>query len=162
MGEIARYQCEKCGYRFSASLGVGFDFPRVYAETVEKMKSGKLGEEAKRFFDEHPDGAINCEDVIMQCEKCGEYDSREALTMYVPKEGHVHKVPEGIWSVAAPFTGQDYVSEWELEEGFTEYADYPHKCETCGGNMRIIASDEPIVCPHCGEEMAKSLVGFWD
>ena len=52
MGEIARYKCEKCGYRFSASLGLGRGFPHVYADTVAKMKSSELGKEAKRFFDE--------------------------------------------------------------------------------------------------------------
>ncbi|MBQ6002536.1 MAG: hypothetical protein IJL18_06755, partial [Synergistaceae bacterium] len=148
MGEVVGYKCEKCGYRFDAYLGMCFGFLRIYNETVAKMKNGKLGEEAKQFFDEHPDGAINCDRVIMHCEKCGEYDSHKALTMYVPKDGHV-------MSYSIP--------SWDLWAGrYTRYADYPHKCEYCGGDMRIVAGDEPIVCPHCGEEMAKSLVGFWD
>ncbi|MBQ3759711.1 MAG: hypothetical protein II876_09670 [Synergistaceae bacterium] len=148
MGEVVRYECEKCGYRFRLGLGVGGSF---FIETVIKAKNGEFGEEAKRFFEEHSDEAIeaiNYEGIIMRCEKCGEYESHEALTMYVPKEDHV-------MSYSIP--------SWDLwKKGCTKYADYPHKCEYCGGDMRIIASDEPVVCPHCGEEMAKSLVGFWD
>lgn len=172
MGEFVGYTCEKCGYSFTAEIGVGFAFPMVYAEMVAKMKSGELGDKAKRFFIEHPDGAIDCENVIMRCENCGEYDSRESLAMYIPKPKYIHQVPGGSWSVAMPFKGSDYVSWYELEECYMLYAEYPHKCEICGGDIRIVetAEDEcglvnviePIICPHCGIEMQESIEGNWD
>ena len=44
MGQIVIYECEKCWYSFHAFLGAGIAYHRVCAETVEKMKSGELGE----------------------------------------------------------------------------------------------------------------------
>ena len=85
MGSGIIFQCPECGYSFDLMTGVGFLFPMIYAETVEKMKRGELGEAAKRFFDEHPDGTINCKNVVLRCENCGEYDSRESLAMYLLK-----------------------------------------------------------------------------
>ena len=65
------------------------------------------------------------------------------MTMYVPKKVHV------IWDL--------------LWGGDTEYADYPHKCKICGGDMRIVEDYEPIICPHCKKEMKRSMTGgFWD
>ena len=55
MGEVVRYECEKCGYRFRLGLGVGGSF---FIETVIKVENGEFGEEAKRFFNEHSDEAI--------------------------------------------------------------------------------------------------------
>ena len=173
MGESTQFRCPECGYDFAAFTGVGFAFPRVYAETVSKMKRGRLGTTAKRFFEEHPDGAISCENIVMKCQKCGEYDSRESLAMYVPKEGFAHQVPEGIWAFAAPFEGSDYVSPDELEVCYDLYAEYPHRCRNCRGKMKpaeIFSVDEygnetlirPLVCPHCGAEMEEYLHSFWD
>lgn len=173
MGESKQFRCPQCGYDFEAVTGVGFAFPQEYAETVAEMKHGGLGEEAERFFEEHPDGAISCENVVMKCESCGEYDSRESRAMYVPKEGFVHRVPEGMWSVVAPFEGSDYVSPNELEACYDLYAEYPHTCENCGGKMKpaeIFSVDDlgnetlirPLICPHCGAEMEEAGTFFWD
>ena len=163
MGEFREYCCPECReYSFGARFGVGMMFPHVHMETVSDMKSGKMGSEAQKFFAEHPDGAVNCEEVVMECEKCGKYDSRQALTMYVPKENYAHAKPEGIWSVAMPFGGADYVNSEELEECYTKYAEYPHKCEDCGGDMRIVADDEALICPNCGHELEEFAIGNWD
>lgn len=43
MGEAYGGICKKCGYSFTASLGVGFLFPIVYQDTVQKMKCPKCG-----------------------------------------------------------------------------------------------------------------------
>ena len=56
MGEGISCRCKKCGYTFSANLGVGFMFPKVYSETVSEMKKGTFGEIGKQFFEEYPHG----------------------------------------------------------------------------------------------------------
>ena len=53
MGQGYGCTCNKCGYSFSANLGVGFLFPIVYKETVDAMKKGEYGEQGKKFFDDH-------------------------------------------------------------------------------------------------------------
>ena len=65
MGESVSYKCPKCGYSFIGPLGSGFLYPDVYFETVEKMKSGEFGEKAKQFFIDIPDGAVDCENVML-------------------------------------------------------------------------------------------------
>ena len=162
MGVILCYICPECGYRFGGNFGVGMMFPLAYMETAEEMKNGEKGEEAKKFFAEHPDGAVNCKYVLMRCTECGQYDCREDLTMYVPKEGYTHNIPKGKCSVAMPFSGCDYVSDYELEECYTVFAEYPHKCEKCGGNMKILRDDDVKTCPDCGAELEEHECGCWD
>ncbi|MBQ7220014.1 MAG: hypothetical protein IJS28_03440 [Synergistaceae bacterium] len=163
MGEGKGYICPECGYSFTAMLGIGMRFPYVYRETVSAMKHGELGEEAQKFFAEHPDGAVSCELVMMKCAGCGEYDCRKALTMYVLKEGYAHEVPEGIWSTAMPHEGLDYVSPDEIKVSYTKYAEYPHKCEACGGDMQIVSDDAAKVCPNCGHELEdEGIAMLWD
>ena len=162
MGDLRDYRCPECGYAFGAALGVGMMFPLVYMETVSKTKSGELGSEAQKFFAEHPDGAVNCESVLMKCVKCGKYDCREALTMYLPKEDYIHAKPEGMWQLRCRSKRADYVSSEKLEVCYTKYAEYPHKCEECGSDMRILAENEPLTCPNCGHELEESEAGCWD
>ena len=75
MGQGGTYKCNKCGYELNAWTGVGYIYPTVCKETTEQAKKGELGEELKKFFEEHPDGKINCEKVLVRCEDCG-YTSR--------------------------------------------------------------------------------------
>lgn len=65
MGREIGCKCKSCGYETGVSFGVGFRFPAVYAETVKKMKEGYLGEFSKKFFEDHPDGAVNCENIAL-------------------------------------------------------------------------------------------------
>ncbi len=86
MGSGYSLKCRKCGYEFSANLGVGFMFPLAYQETMEAGKAGKLGKEVKRFLEEHPDGVMDCSSVILQCSECGALGCGPDLSMYVPGE----------------------------------------------------------------------------
>ena len=160
MGAGYFYRCPKCGYSFWASTGVGFMFPMVYAETVQKAKKGELGKEIQDFFKEHEDGAINASMVILRCEDCGHLSSGMNLTMYVPNGKKPKKNEHGRWSVALPFEGADYVTGIELEEYYTESAKYPHKCENCGG--RMIPLHTKPVCPECNTPLEEELDLLWD
>ena len=141
MCESKQFRCPECGYDFAAVTGVGFLFPQVYAKTVSKMKRGRLGATAKRFFEEHPDGAISCENIVMKCQKCGEYDSRESLAMYLPNG-----------------------------ELYAEYPHKCRKCRGKMKPAEIFSVDEygeetllrPLICPHCGAEMEEYLQILWD
>ena len=93
MGSGKIFHCPECGYSFRALSGVGFAFRKIRADTLSKAKRGELGEEAKRFFDEHPDGEIDCAYTAMKCEKCGEYESRISVTMYFPDGEEYAEIP---------------------------------------------------------------------
>ena len=83
MGSGCTMKCPQCGYEFGRSEGVGFMFPMVYQELVQKAKNGELGEEIKLFFSEHPDGAINADRTTLVCNECGNLSGDYDLTMYI-------------------------------------------------------------------------------
>ena len=63
MGIEYGFNCPKCNYRIFISLGVGFLFPIVYQETVEKAKAGEFGDTVKEFLNTFPEGRIDAETV---------------------------------------------------------------------------------------------------
>ncbi len=165
MGSGFGYICPKCGFEFEAEIGIGFMFPIVYAEAVQKAKYGKLGEEIQNFFKEHKDGAIDAEYVVLCCEDCSHLTTDMDLTMYIPKEKKPEKLEHGRWAVAAPFEGADYVTWFDLEEYYTKFAEYPHKCDRCGGKMKILHEEDDmnILCPECGAPLEQSdKIVMWD
>ncbi len=44
MGAGFCWQCPDCNYEFSASLGMDFFYPKLYAETIEAAKRGEFGD----------------------------------------------------------------------------------------------------------------------
>ena len=64
MGQGYSLGCKRCGYKISANLGVGFAFPRVYEAVMKEAQGGKLGETVQSFLKEHPDGALDCDQVL--------------------------------------------------------------------------------------------------
>ena len=162
MGSGCRMECPQCGYKFNRSEGVGFLFPMVYAETVEKAKKGKLGKEIKQFFEDHEDGAIDVSDVTLCCEDCGFLSTRMDLTMYLPKDGKPHKVENSNWSSACTGEGLDYVMNSDLDEYYMEYMKYPHKCKKCKGKMHIVKGNESLLCPKCKVAMEIKDIILWD
>lgn len=161
--------CNKCGYSYHANLGVGFMFPIVYKETVEAMKKGDYGVQGKKFFEEHPDGAIACETVIARCTECGECGQVSDLTMYVPKKNiHPNAKKHGRWSVAMPFEGAEYFTSWELDEEFDVYEKYDHRCPKCNGRAEIIEDFEnklesgKLGCTKCDGTMEITGMIMWD
>ena len=147
MGYGMEMKCSKCGFEFFARTGVGFSFLTVYKETVQKAKSGELGEETKAFFKEHPDGAINAEYVTLCCDECGELFTGQDLTMYAPKRGKRR---------------DDYAMVDDLERYYSEELKYPHKCEKCGGSAHIVGSEETLLCPHCKIPLDEFADLCWD
>ena len=166
MGTGYLLKCRKCGYEFSANLGVGFMFPLASQETVEAGREGKLGKEVKKFLEGHPDGALDCSTVILQCSECGELESGPDLSMYVP--GEDSPAPSsGNWTVAYPHEGSSYVTPWDLVK-YKLFALYDHRCRRCKGKMKIIKEEEfkklicgddfdnhptKMICPKCREPL---------
>ncbi len=142
MGTGYRYECHKCGYTFSQMNGIGYTFPTVYAKTVQQAKAGELGEQIQQFFKQHPEGAINAENVTICCESCGDLITDKDLTMYIPKK--------------AASEGRKFIMPDELAEHYEEYAKYPHICKKCGGEMRVLGADEELLCPECKTPLSQT------
>jgi len=169
MGKVYKLYCDNCGYELEATLGVGFLFPRVYKETLDEARDGKLGDRIQTFLREHPDGAIDCSLVLAQCIYCGQYETVHDLTMYLPKKKLPTKDPNQRWSIAMPFCGADYVAPWDLREYYKAFATYPHTCKHCGGDMKLIPEKtferrrHSLKCPNCRSKLNEGLdVILWD
>ncbi len=162
MGSSCTKKCSKCGFEHVSSTGVGFRFPIVYVETLQKAKDGELGKELYEFFKDHPDGAINAAYVDLCCEACGYFSGDMDLTMYIPNENKPEKIRHGRWTVGSSFEETDYVSWWDLEKYYSEYAPYPHRCEKCGSKMRILKEGEEMLCPECKIPLDTVAEILWD
>ncbi len=151
MGSGKVFKCKACGEEFSAMTGVGMIFPSIYEETVKDIRSGEYGEDWKKFFEEHPDGVVNCEKELLICEECGVPKCEMNLSLYLPKEG-AKDLPKH------PF-GDDF-------KKFNLYAKYQHKCDKCGGACNVVKSAriKRVTCPECGGVMEEDLGGaiLWD
>ena len=153
MGSGYKMNCPKCSFEFYASTGVGMMFPMVYRETVQKAKNGELGQEIQTFFMEHPEGVIDAESVSLCCEKCGHLTGGKNLTMYVPIAGKPSNLESG---------KKSYVSQLDLESYYTKFKAYSHKCDKCGGSMRIMKDGEEFICPKCKLPLERGLPILWD
>ena len=151
MGEVYKLYCDNCGYELEATLGVGFLFPRVYKETLDEARDGKLGDKIQTFLREHPDGAIDCSLVLAQCIYCGQYETVHDLTMYLPKKN-------------APAN----ILPWELRKYCKAFAAYPHTCKHCGGDMKLISERtfvrrmSNLKCPKCRSKFDEPSIIMWD
>lgn len=177
MGHGHILQCKKCGYKLKLFLGVGFVFPKVYQETIEGAKEGKYGETVQTFLEKHPDGALNCDNVLLQCTECGNLETEKDLSMYVPKQG-AEPIEKERWSIAFPFEGADYVAPWDLDPDHYELVcRYEHKCKKCGAKMRTFSEKEmdkklgkifleekqtEFACPECREPLWQVGDMMWD
>ena len=151
MGQGFDYRCCKCGYEFSALLGVGYAYPLTYKETMQEAREGKLGEDIKKFLEGNPQGAIDPKNVVAQCKICGEYEQVQDLSMYIPKETKGEKLNKDIDFVV------DF-KDYKLEKK------YDHKCSTCGGKMKILRGKalDSLTCPRCKSEMERVEGFLWD
>jgi predicted nucleic acid-binding Zn ribbon protein len=135
------FRCNECGEKFNAMRGVGMLFTRVYKKTVVDIRCGEYGKDWKKFFEEHPDGVVNCEKELLICEECGVPKNEMNLSLYLPKEGE-KDLPKYLF-------GED------LKEKYALYDKYPHKCDRCGGGCNIVdvSKISRVTCPECGGEL---------
>lgn len=148
MGQGGAYRCDKCGYQVEAWTGMGFLYPMVCEENIEKAKNGELGEELKKLFEEYPNGKLDCQEVLKRCENCGEYEVVTDLGFYIPENNE--KANEDIWNL----------------DGYKKIESYKHLCASCGGELMDLESGEGgyvnLVCPQCGETLELVDRVLWD
>ena len=146
MGNGFLIRCKKCSYEYRALLGIGMLFPTVYQETVSGIKEGKFGEEYQKFFEEHPDAAVNCEAYMAVCQDCGAFDTVKSLSLFLPKKNEEKTLTFGC------LTFEDLKADYKIAKK------YPHKCSSCGGDLKPIdlideLSKKAVRCPKCKDEM---------
>lgn len=178
MGLTLGCNCKKCGYSFGADVGVGMLYPKVYSEIVTKMKKGQFGKQGKEFFEAFPNGAISCENIVVQCNSCGQLMVVPKLTLYIPQEGYnPTKQDKDIpWSTGFSGKGYEYVGFHELDNHYQLFEQYDHRCVNCNGHTSVVPgfterifmeklgekTDNQVRCPECGSMMKIDFCMFWD
>ena len=169
--------CRRCRYSFRIGFGIGLLFPQVYRETIQAAWEGKLGSEVQDFLRDSPQGALDCEQVLLQCTSCGALDSGPDLSMYLPEDEPAadkpsEDEPEG--SLPCPLEDIPCVEPWELKANYQLVKPYGHVCKECGSEMRVIKEESLIPpdrgmgntavnvnCPKCCRPMKIGSSGMW-
>ena len=86
MGSGYDFKCKKCKTEYSAMLGIGMMFPRVYQGTVEDIKNGKYGPEWQQIMSSEEFVAVNAEREVYICSECKHWELDLNLALYRPKD----------------------------------------------------------------------------
>ncbi len=162
MGYGETNKCSECGYEFRASYGIGMLFSTVYKDTVDKAKKGELGEEVREFFEKNEDAAMDSEMIVLCCEECGHLENKKDLTLYILDEKKRDEAEIGCSYLGIPKHKRDCETHKDLVNCYIEVAKYPHKCEQCGGKMKILRKNDELFCPRCKIPLMKNGWFLWD
>lgn len=157
MGKGLSWICPNCGYEFSAELGVGFRYPWVCHQLIQKARAGAYGAEWQDLVETYPGTFLDGHLVLLRCENCGSFDNEALLTAYIPKDAELQAkpIPEKQWTVPE-------------KEGYELYGVYEHRCKDCGGKMRALSEQEiwenkgEKICPRCKTALKRNDVYRWD
>lgn len=146
MGEGLDFVCAECGERYSVNWGSGFRFPDNYSKCIKKLKKGKYGLEWKELFLSNKYVAIDADNHIYLCKKCGHWEVEEGLSLYIPK--NPEKISKKIKESGKIF----YVMDYELKSDYRLLKRRIHKCSKCGKIMHKANYEEELFlkCPKCG------------
>ena len=155
-----------CGCRGrELMMGVGMAFPHVYSETMKDIKSGKYGTEMQSIVNGGKFIAVDAEDRLYHCEKCGYFDAEPALDLYAPIDIEKVKNREvGRWTAAEPNSRTTIGELGEIpfftadDEDFRIIKPYIHVCPGCGSIMKETTEADLLqkTCPQCGQQYSGS------
>ncbi len=146
MGDGYIYKCEKCGTEYHVFTGAGMAYPRVYKETVKAIKNGDHGEELKEIFLARNDVAVDAENHLYYCEKCGKWEVTEDMSVYYRKDG----------------AKTDFAFMVDTDKEYALLKKAEHKCPDCGSEMTRDPDIEELACPNCGTKNRPSVEVMWD
>ena len=146
-------KCPECGYTLEAFLGVGMMYPITMREEIKKLKKGRYGEQGMRFFKEHPNGSITCENVVTRCTACGNLEVKYDFDLLAPRSEAIDE------NQNEPITNMHF--DYEVEK-------YHHFCKKCGNKAEIVEDFEKkleqgeMICPKCEGKLFLSDYLRWD
>ena len=142
------FTCSKCGKDYDVFWGIGFRFPQAYKELLEDIKDGKYGQEWKDLVLRGEHVAVDAEDDVYLCRKCGHWVAEPNLSLYVPNDPEAKMKKDETKEEEAP----SYVTSYELKEDYHLLKRRLHRCTECGGIMHRATAAEisRLRCPYCG------------
>ena len=161
MGSGYELKCEKCEFKHIVCEGIGFLYPSLCAEILDKMKKGAYG---KGFMEDalRIDGvAVHHECMIFVCDHCGKWRADEVIDLCAPIGDPVK--PTRKFCSAMPDPQEKlYVMGYEIKKEYSIVRSKRHMCGNCRHKLRQIKKNEKLNCPHCGSQLIKCNEFFWD
>ncbi len=182
--------CKKCNKDYQLFLGIGMGYHFEYEEVMNQIKSGIFGKRMQEIVNDDEFVAVDAEDKLYVCDKCGDWGVDKSLDLYKPKSRAAviqNEIDE--WSWRDDFLKTISYDEEKNElrtidgkivplskvlsrvsfcggnkENYTRVLEVRHICSRCGEVMREVEEDENVElkCPDCGEVMQKNGWVNWD
>ncbi len=163
MGTGYTYRCNRCNYELSVCCGIGFDFPRLYMQTVQEIRQGKYGQKWKELFENTPGAAIDAERELYVSSSCGNCKEDLNLAIYKQKKSDVPGGDKEDFSTEVSEFDYGYVMRMDLKEHYTIVKSYAHKCPECGKRMHKYRVSDQLKCPECKEgQLEMEGILMWD
>lgn len=160
MGSGKMYTCKTCGNTYQTFLGLGFGFEEEYKKHARQMSKGKAGEEIQEIFNSEKKIALNVDNVLYQCEKCGYWNVEPKLDIFevIKPEKYENSHVYGLKNVLIVTPGNIKGRDFKILRRFN------HWCCECGKKMSMVDMKQPFVlkCPDCKGEMYESGWIDWD
>lgn len=165
MGSGIKLECKKCGFELSASLGIGFLYPNVCEEILQKMKEGVFGEEFKEDATTIPNVAIHQETSLFVCDHCGDLVVDDVIDLCALIEGK--KKRDGKFCSAMDYPADiSYVMTVDIGDTYRIVRSVEHKCEKCNNPLRVVKQIKrslgALKCPKCKEKLSVGDAYCWD
>ena len=162
MGGGTCFSCNQCGHKDTVCFGIGFLFPQLYQDVVEKIRKGKYGREWKQVFESEPGAAVDVEMQLYVCPECGTYKQDLNLSLYKPAPDADY-IQEWILSGRKYDMDMKYVTPYILTKDYRQLKRYVHKCHACGKRMHQYRVGDRLACPKCKKgEMEPAGDILWD
>lgn len=151
MGTGHSYKC-KCREKDKhINVGSGMMYPRVCGRVHQNMLDGEYGDTWKRFLEEHPGGAFDCEREVYKCSACDYWELDYRNNYYMTSDGTPVRHNYVTWFDV-------YYYKYKCVRRFR------HICPECGKPMHIAnLKKEVLLCKDCKAPMEFTLDTIdWD
>lgn len=156
MGQGYKFECEECGFSTNASLGIGYLYPMVCDDILDRMKKGAFGEEIKEAANTTPGVAVHQSASVFICDKCRSWCIDDVIDLCVP----IQEVNEENrrFSVANEATNEiTYVMDCDIGETFEILHSVERTCSCCNRKMRPVKKSRmsllKLKCPKCQKKI---------
>ena len=166
MGSGIGLKCSKCHKGYTIITGGGMMFPSVYRELLDDIKKGRYGKEWQDIAQKTPHVAVDAEDYVYSCNKCGAWKIEKGLSLYEPNDQESLKKKQYGIKTVEEWGHVPYVTNYDLVTDYHAVKRYIHKCDKCGGRMHRVKEKEfnNLPCPKCGGNPIKGYNEYicWD
>ena len=189
MGYGSLMSCMKCQKNYQLFTGCGMEYFLEYKRLMAQIRKGKFGPKMQKIVLDDDFVAVDAEQKLYVCDKCGYWNVEKACHLYKPKsraaviqnqidkfaddeffksisydeEKNEIRTVDGVLVPLSRVFPEVYL--WgENRKNYTRILKVNHQCAKCSEIMRETNEDEKVElkCPDCGGDMWESGSVCWD